>query len=128
MRMVTYALQEAGAKTEQIHKENFNTTDGINTLPQPPDLQTHIATIHYKKHTYRIPISYPDSILQATKRYGLSLPDSCEVGRCGSCAAICTEGKIWHSYNEVLMDMELQIGCVLTCTGHPVGGDVEIAV
>jgi ring-1,2-phenylacetyl-CoA epoxidase subunit PaaE len=128
LRMVTYALQETGAKTEQIYKENHNTTDRINTLPQPPDLQTHIATIHYKKQTYRIPVSYPDSILQAAKGYGLSLPYSCEVGRCGSCAAICTEGKVWHSYNEVLMDMELQKGCVLTCTGHPMGGDVEIAV
>ena len=128
MRMVTYALQEAGAKPEQIHKENFNTTDRINTLPQPPDLQTHIATIHYHQHTYHIPVSYPNSILQAAKQHGLSLPYSCEVGRCGSCAAICIEGKVWHSYNEVLMDIELQKGCVLTCTGHPVGGDIEIAV
>lgn len=128
MRMVTYALQEAGAKPEQIHKEHFNTTDRISTLPQPPDAQTHIVTIHYQQQTYHIPVSYPDSILQAAKRQGLSLPYSCEVGRCGSCAAICTEGKVWHSYNEVLMNVELQKGCVLTCTGHPVGGDVEIAV
>jgi ring-1,2-phenylacetyl-CoA epoxidase subunit PaaE len=128
MRMVTYALQEAGAKPEQIHKEHFNTTDRISTLPQPPDAQTHIVTIHYKQHTYHIPVSYPNSILQAAKQHGLSLPYSCEVGRCGSCAAICTAGKVWHSYNEVLMDVELQKGCVLTCTGHPVGGNVVIAV
>ena len=128
MRMVTYALQEAGVKSEQIHKENFNTTDRINSLPQPPDVQTHTAIIHYKQLTHHILVSYPDSILQAAKRYGLLLPYSCEVGRCGSCAAICTEGKVWHSYNEVLMDVELKKGCVLTCTGHPLSGDITITI
>ncbi len=128
MRMVTYALQEAGVKPERIHKENFNTTDRINSLPQPPDMQTHTATIHYKQRTHYISVSYPDSILQAARRQGLLLPYSCEVGRCGSCAAICTEGKVWHSYNEVLMDVELKKGCVLTCTGHPVSGDITITI
>lgn len=128
MRMVSYALQEAGVPLAHIRKENFNTTHRIDTLPQPPDTRTYTATISYKQRTYQIPVAYPDSILQAARRQGIPLPYSCEVGRCGSCAAICTEGKVWHSYNEVLMDVELQKGCVLTCTAHPVGGGVAISI
>ncbi|MBS1562920.1 MAG: 2Fe-2S iron-sulfur cluster binding domain-containing protein, partial [Bacteroidetes bacterium] len=57
---------------------------------------------------------------------GIALPYSCEAGRCGSCAATCTKGKVWMSYNEVLLDEELAKGRILTCTGYPVGGDIEL--
>ena len=73
-------------------------------------------------------INYPDSILQAAKKTGISLPYSCEAGRCGSCVAKCTKGNVWHSYNEVLTEKELQQGLVLTCVGHPVEGDVELRI
>jgi hypothetical protein len=32
------------------------------------------------------------------------------------------------SYNEVLMDSDLQKGMVLTCTSHPVEGDVSLSL
>jgi len=54
------------------------------------------------------------------------LPYSCEAGRCGSCTATCIDGKVWMSYNEVLMDDEISKGRVLTCTGYPIGGDVVL--
>ena len=61
-------------------------------------------------------------------RHNIALPYSCEAGRCGSCALRCTKGKVWHSYNEVLMDMDLRHGSILTCTGYAVGGDITIEV
>ena len=109
-------------------KENFNTNDRHVHKLEPPDKATHTATIKYRGLEYSFPVVYPDSILQAAKKNGLALPYSCEVGRCGSCAARCTGGKVWLSYNEVLMDMELKHGSILTCVGHPVDGDVTIEV
>lgn len=128
MRMVIFALEEQGIKDKQIRKENFNTNDRQVIQVAPPDKDTHLVTIKTKGSTHTFPVQYPETILQAAKKQGLSLPYSCEVGRCGSCAAICTRGKVWLSYNEVLMDMDLKHGSILTCTGHPIEGDVTIEV
>jgi ring-1,2-phenylacetyl-CoA epoxidase subunit PaaE len=54
------------------------------------------------------------------------LPYSCEVGKCGSCAARCTQGQIWMMYNEVLLNDEIRKGLVLTCSGFPIGGDAVV--
>lgn len=126
MRMCTYSLQELGIPPENIRKENFNIESFRVPLTPPPDRASHNATLHFGSQTFRIRVNYPDSILQSARKQGISLPYSCEVGRCGNCAARCIHGRVWHSYNEVLTDKELQEGLVLTCVGHPVGGDVEL--
>ena len=128
MRMVIFALEEQGINNEQIRKENFNTNDRQVIQLAPPDKDTHLITIQFKGATHTFPVQYPETILQAAKKHGLALPYSCEVGRCGSCAAICTKGKVWLSYNEVLMDMDLKHGSILTCTGHPIEGDATIEI
>jgi ferredoxin-NADP reductase len=128
MRMVVYSLEEAGINAAQIRKENFNTAERVVQQQLPPDKATHTITATYNKQVYTFPVVFPETILQAAKKQGIALPYSCETGRCGSCAAICTLGKVWHSYNEVLMDIELQRGSILTCTGHPVDGDVSISI
>ncbi len=126
MRMAIFSLEEQGINDDQIKKENFNTNDRVVIKAEPPDKEAHNITIHTQGETYSFTIHYPDSILQAAKKQGISLPYSCETGRCGSCAAICTQGKVWMSYNEVLMDSDLKKGMILTCVGHPVGGDVTL--
>jgi ferredoxin-NADP reductase len=128
MRMAIFALEEQGIHDEQIKKENFNTNDRQVVKTEPPDKTEHLVTLQFNGKQYTFPVQCPETILQAAKRHGLNLPYSCEVGRCGSCAARCTEGKVWLSYNEVLMDMDLKHGAILTCTGHPVNGDVTIVV
>ncbi|MCW3121494.1 MAG: ferredoxin--NADP reductase [Flavipsychrobacter sp.] len=128
MRMVIFALEEQGINSEQIRKENFNTNDRQVIQAEPPDKSTHLVTIQVNGAEHTFPVQYPETILQAAKKQGIQLPYSCEVGRCGSCAARCTKGKVWLSYNEVLMDMDLKHGSILTCTGHPVDGDVTIEV
>lgn len=128
MRMAIFALEEMGIHDAQIRKENFNTNDRRVNMPEPPDKATHNATLIVEGKQQTITVSYPDTILLAAKKQHIALPYSCEVGRCGSCAAMCTEGAVWLSYNEVLMDTDLKKGMTLTCVGHPVGGDVTIVV
>lgn len=128
MRLCTYTLQEIGIHPNNIKKENFI----IHTVPKrdsfPPDKEKHIVQIHTGNTTYKVIVHYPDSILKAAKKEGIMLPYSCEAGRCGNCVAKCISGTVWHSYNEVLTEKELQKGLVLTCVGHPVGGGVELEI
>jgi ring-1,2-phenylacetyl-CoA epoxidase subunit PaaE len=126
MRMCVFTLQAIGIPKNNIRRENFviHNVSPKNILP--PDKETHRVHISFPGKSFEFDVHYPDSILKAAKKNGIQLPYSCEVGRCGNCAAICVNGTVWHSYNEVLTDKELEQGLVLTCVGHPVGGDVEL--
>jgi len=125
MRMATIGLIAQGIPAANIRKEDF--TPFLPEIKvQPPDKQPHKVQLSLGGKNYELLVQYPFSILQAAKKQGIPLPYSCEAGRCGTCAAICTSGKVWMSYNEVLMDNEIAAGRVLTCTGYPVGGDVQL--
>jgi ferredoxin-NADP reductase len=127
MRMVTITLLEEGVPLQHIRKENFSPQE--ITIPSvPPDIHEHLVVIRWQQQSYPLRVRYPSTILQAAKAAGIALPYSCEAGRCGSCAATCVTGKVWMSYNEVLLDDEMARGRILTCTGYPVGGDVYLDV
>jgi len=128
MRMAGIQLAEEGVGPQQIRKENFSTFKA-EIKAQPPDKEKHTVHIHRSDGaSFTIQAQYPQTILQAAKKAGIALPYSCEAGRCGSCTATCTAGKVWMSYNEVLLQDEIDRGRVLTCTGYPIGGDVELAL
>ncbi len=124
MHMVSLGL--AGrVPTENIHKENFSNLPRL-FIPRPADTGEHRVTIHINGQEYNIAVQYPTTILAAAKAANIQLPYSCEAGRCGSCAATCTKGKVWIAYNEVLTDDEVEAGRALICQSYPVGGDVVI--
>jgi ring-1,2-phenylacetyl-CoA epoxidase subunit PaaE len=128
MRLCTYTLQASGVEPSSIRKENFYFTNQVGRDALPPDTKDRMVRIKLGSAEYHIPVQYPDAILKAAKKQGLVLPYSCEAGRCGNCVAKCTEGTVWHSYNEVLTEKELAQGLILTCVGHPVGGDLVLEV
>ncbi|MEO8769860.1 MAG: iron-sulfur cluster-binding domain-containing protein [Ferruginibacter sp.] len=124
MRMINITLLERVA-AKNIFKENFITLPRL-VIPKPPDVDAHIVTIKINDKTHTLKVQYPLSILATAKANKIELPYSCEAGRCGSCVATCTKGKIWMAYNEVLTDDEVEKGRVLVCQGYPIGRNVEI--
>jgi len=126
MRLCTYTLQEGGVPSANIKKENFVTHRAVVSQFAPPDTETHNAFIRLADGLHEVLVNYPDSILMAARKQGIQLPYSCEAGQCGNCVAKCVKGLVWHSYNEVLTEKDLHKGLVLTCVGHPIGGDVTI--
>jgi ring-1,2-phenylacetyl-CoA epoxidase subunit PaaE len=127
MRMCVYGLHLAGVPLENIRKENFSSQKVLLKV-EPPDSEKHLVKINFKGQEFSFESQYPDSILQAAKKHGIALPYSCEAGKCGSCAAQCTKGNVWMSYNEVLTDKEVAKGLVLTCTGYPIGGNIKLEI
>ncbi|MEO7263585.1 MAG: iron-sulfur cluster-binding domain-containing protein [Ferruginibacter sp.] len=124
MHMVSLGL--AGLVPEEnIHKENFSNLPRL-FIPRPPDTHEHSVTIRINQQEYNIAVQYPMTILAAAKAKNIQLPYSCEAGRCGSCAATCSKGKVWMAYNEVLTDDEVEAGRALICQSYPVGGDAVI--
>jgi ferredoxin-NADP reductase len=127
MQMAAIVLLTEGIPAEHIRTENFS-TEKPKSKNLPPDMNEHQVTIYYDGKTWTFPVQYPNSILQNAKMQGIDLPYSCETGRCGTCAATCIKGKVWMSRNEVLLDKEIDSGRVLTCTGYPIAGDVELRI
>jgi ferredoxin-NADP reductase len=125
MQMITISLLSAGIASEHIRKEIFDVAKVV-ARELPPDTAPHHVTLNLGAITTRFVAQYPETILTAAKREGLTLPYSCEAGKCGTCAATCRSGRVWMYYNEVLVERELNEGRILTCTGYAVGGDVEI--
>jgi len=128
MRMCSYVLQEAQVPHENIKKEDFVIARLRPPRATPPDEKTRQVHIEMGAQQFQFEVNFPDTILQAAKKSGISLPYSCEVGRCGNCLARCTSGSVWHSYNEVLTDKELAQGMALTCVAHPDGGNVKLVI
>ncbi len=124
MQTVTITLLN-NVPAKNIIKENFSTLPRL-VIPKPPDVNEHKVSIHIDKQIHTINVQYPQTILKAAKAQHIILPYSCEAGRCSSCVATCTKGKVWMAYNEVLTDDEVAKGRVLVCQAFPVGGDVEI--
>lgn len=125
MAMVT--LQAQGMPTENISREVFHTPEQ-RAKPEPPDTDKHLVRILFDNQQVDLQVQYPISILAAAKLKNIELPYSCEAGRCGTCAATCTKGKIWMSRNEVLTESDVASGRILTCTAYPVEGDVLIKI
>jgi ferredoxin len=126
--MCTYTLQEEKVLKENIRRENFSIEKLHPPKAEPPDKDRHEVKIHYGGATHQFTVQYPDTILKSATKHNISLPYSCETGRCGNCAALRVTGKVWLSYNEVLTEKELDNGFTLTCVGYPVGGDVELLI
>lgn len=127
MRMCFYALRQAGVPNDNIRRESFSTVK-VRVPLLPPDTDEHRVVLHLKNREYRLQVQYPHTILQAARKAGIPLPYSCEAGKCGSCAARCTKGQVWMSYNEVLTEKDLAQGLTLSCVGYPVGGEVVLEV
>lgn len=127
MRFCTFILQSHRVQAANIRKEIFHTSRPTTRI-EPPDKAAYMVTVRTTEKDTQLTVQYPTTILQAARKQGLTLPYSCEVGRCGNCMAKCLKGQVWMSYNEVLTERELEKGFVLTCTGFPVSGDVILQI
>ncbi|WP_224997804.1 flavin reductase family protein [Cesiribacter sp. SM1] len=125
MRMCVYGLRQANVPAENIRREIFHIPQIVHKI-EPPDTDLHRVTFRLGGQSHQLEVQYPDTILDAARKKGISLPYSCELGRCGNCVAKCRKGQVWMLNNEVLTERDLEQGLILTCVGYPIGGDVVL--
>lgn len=126
MRMVQFTLRVLGFAEEQLRKEHFVIEPVRKPAFTMPATQFSVL-VRYAKQTHLFTTAWPDTILQAAQKQGISLPYSCNAGRCATCAARCRKGSVTMSNNEVLTDKDLQNGLILTCTGYA-AADLELEI
>jgi ring-1,2-phenylacetyl-CoA epoxidase subunit PaaE len=125
MRMVRLTLLYMGLDAKQIRKENFvlETVPVSGVATNYPPRTIHILFNH---ELHDLVIGENQSILQAALQNNIQLPYSCRAGICSACTAKCTNGKVEMAVNDVLTDLDLSHGFILTCTGHAVSDNVVI--
>jgi ring-1,2-phenylacetyl-CoA epoxidase subunit PaaE len=124
MQMCRIALLVRAHKS-QVRSESFDQSPRLLN-PEPPDAGPHHVRVLIGGQTMDFTVRYPIPVTREAELRGIHLPYSCGAGRCGSCAATLTRGKMWMAYNEVLTDKEVAEGRVLACQAYPVGGDAEL--
>jgi len=125
MRMIRLTLLYMGVGPAQIRKENF-VVETVGVTPAPKAYPPQNIKINFNNETYDLQVGENQSILQAALQNNIPLPYSCRDGICSACTAICKSGKVEMSKNDVLTDVDLTAGLILTCTGHPVSDGVVI--
>lgn len=123
MRLCRFTLKVMGYGNETIRSENF-----FASAPPPPvvtDRTPHWVTIQLAGETHHIEVVFPQTILDAALKNQIDLPYSCKGGRCSTCTALCTRGKVKMSINDVLTHADLERGLILTCVSYP-ETDVEL--
>ena len=132
MRMVQFTLTVNGIRPDLIRKENFviQPTGVASALATLPSEATITRTVNLQVRGRDVMLNVPayKSILQAALDMGVSLPYSCRGGRCSTCLARCSAGKVYMTINDVLTDRDLREGWVLTCTGYPMSDNVRLKV
>jgi ring-1,2-phenylacetyl-CoA epoxidase subunit PaaE len=123
MRMAQFTLKVMKYSQELIRRENF-----FAVAPPPPvmtDRTPRKIIIHYHDKTYQLEVAYPHNILEVALKHHIHLPYSCRGGRCSTCTARCTSGKVKMTINDVLTPKDLADGLILTCVSYP-ETDVEL--
>jgi ferredoxin-NADP reductase len=125
MRMVRLTLLYMGLENAQIRKENF-VLDTVPVAAGHSNYPPQKIRIRFNNEWHDLVIGENQTILQAALQNNIALPYSCRVGICSACTAKCTNGKVEMAVNDVLTDLDLAHGLILTCTGHAVIDDVVI--
>lgn len=126
MRMIRLTLLYMGLENNHIRKENF-VLDTVPVATGYINYPPRTVRIHFNNELHDLTVGENQTILQAALQNNIELPYSCRAGICSACTAKCTAGKVDMSVNDVLTDLDLSHGLILTCTGHPVSDDVVIA-
>lgn len=126
MRMLGITLISMHFRKENLYKENFLPEIMRSGYISHPVYPARTVEIQLKGKKYPVLVRSGQDILSAALQNGLRPPYSCQGGVCGNCAALCKEGKVEMSINEVLTNEDLKQGWVLTCTGYPAKEDTVI--
>ncbi|MFA5883265.1 MAG: ferredoxin--NADP reductase [Acidimicrobiia bacterium] len=124
MDVVEAGLETLGVRPGQLFVERFVTPGEVPTLTESSHTESLVVRLAGRKHTLDYQLG--DTILDATRRGGLSAPFSCESGSCATCMAHLDVGAASMRVNNALTVDEVDGGWVLTCQAIPTSREVVV--
>ena len=93
-----------------------------NTVPS----KNSKATIIYDDETLSLEVPENMTILDAALQKNIDVPYSCQGGVCSSCIAKVSSGSASMLQNNILTDIEIEEGLVLTCQAVPKTQEITV--
>ena len=124
MDVVEAGLEMLGVKPAQLFVERFVVPGEVSALTEGSHTESLVVRLAGRKHTLDYQLG--DTILDATRRGGLSAPFSCESGSCATCMAHLDVGAASMRVNNALTVDEVDSGWVLTCQAIPTSREVVV--
>ena len=114
---VQFALSENGFNKKQIHFELFTLSEEASEVINK-DGYTQV-TVLLDDETTTFQMSQSKTVLEAALEQKIDAPFSCQGGICSTCIARITEGKAEMRKNQILTDVDIEDGLILTCQAQP---------
>lgn len=124
MNEVFKALEELNVNPKNIHRENFSTK--ILTSGESIDEVVREVTIFINGRKNVVLINPGETILQKALEAGLEVPNSCQIGECGTCRARLLSGQVKLVNQTSLSEHDIADGYILTCVGYPASDNVVV--
>ncbi len=124
MDNVISALNELKIDQNKIHRENFEVKI-IDEHTEIDEIERDV-TIFIKGDKHKVTVKPGESILEKALQLGLEIPNSCQIGECGTCRARLLSGKIKLVSQTALSEEDINDGYCLTCVGYPASDNVVV--
>lgn len=135
MEMIFITLITMGFSQEQLFKETFalpedeEEDDGsLIADEETPEYVDASVKLKLDGHWHTLTVNKDQTVLQAALKQKIKLPYSCKNGMCSTCTSQLLSGEVHLHYNQVLTDKDIASGRILTCTAHPLTGNLTIEV
>ena len=122
---VSNNLEDLGYKKENILYELFysNTNKKSKINEAKGAVQANI-TCDFEEFTITVPQNM--TLLDAALNQNIDVPYSCQGGVCSTCIGKITSGSAKMIENNILTDLEIQDGLILTCQAIPTSRSISI--
>jgi ferredoxin len=130
MQAVRDMLIALGFDMERYHQESFALA--VETEADAPALDDFVpdegrsAEIVFSGSGVTAVCNEAETVLQAAKSAGLSIPNGCNFGVCGTCRIMKTSGEVHMVHNGGISEEDIAQGYILACCSRPIGR-IEVA-
>jgi ferredoxin-NADP reductase len=131
MQAVRDMLIGLGFDMERYHQESFAVA--VETAADAPELDDFVpdegqsAEIVFAESGVTATCSETETVLVAAKAAGLSIPNGCNFGVCGTCRIRKISGEVHMLHNGGISAEDIEAGYILACCSRPIGR-LELAV
>ena len=121
-------LLENDVDKDTIHFELFTTTKSESDINIESSLNSGESevTIIVDDEETSFKMSSKKSVLEAALGKKIDAPYSCQGGICSSCVARLKEGEVKMRQNNILTEIEVEEGLILTCQSHPTTSKIVV--
>jgi len=113
MRDVSGLLKEQGVSADRIKQESFGV---VRSLAIPDrTAETSVAFVEFVRSGFQSKLIPGVSLLEFAEAVGVSIPNGCRQGQCGTCAIRLVQGRVSMEVQDGLSAEQKRNGFILPC-------------